>query len=78
MATYIFGIGGTGARVLRSLTMLLASGVEGTSTNNEIIPVIIDYDGDNGDTKLTQDILENYQRINRMCYGTRTHDEHFF
>lgn len=78
MATYIFGIGGTGARVLRSLTMLLASGVKGSSTNNEIVPVIIDYDGDNGDTKLTQDILENYQLINRMCYGTRTHDEHFF
>ena len=25
---YIFGIGGTGSRVLRSLTMLLAAGVD--------------------------------------------------
>jgi len=39
---YIFGIGGTGARVLKSLTMLLASGVEcGVDT---IVPIIIDRD----------------------------------
>ena len=46
MKTFVFGIGGTGARVLRSLTLLLASGVECKST---IVPVIIDPDLNNGD-----------------------------
>lgn len=68
MRTFVFAIGGTGARVLRSLTMLLAAGVKGTSTKNEIIPIIIDYDVDNGDTNRTQDILECYQRIHRDAY----------
>ena len=68
MKTFIFAIGGTGVRVLKSLTMLLASGVKGTSTDNEIIPIVIDYDGDNGDTNLTQDILERYQMIHENAY----------
>ena len=39
---YLFGIGGTGSRVIRSLTMLLASGVDaGVDT---IVPVLIDPD----------------------------------
>lgn len=80
MRTFIFAIGGTGVRVLKSLTMLLASGVKGTSTDNEIIPIVIDYDGDNGDTKLTQDILECYQKIHERVYKgeKKSHKEHFF
>ena len=80
MKTFIFAIGGTGVRVLKSLTMLLASGVKGTSTDNEIIPIVIDYDGDNGDTKLTQDILECYQKIHENAYKEKkqSHQEHFF
>ena len=35
---YIFGIGGTGARVLRSLTMLLASGVSLGSKIDTVVP----------------------------------------
>ena len=35
---YVFGIGGTGSRVIRSLTMLLAAGVE---CNDTIVPIII-------------------------------------
>ena len=41
MKTFVFGIGGTGARVLRSLTLLLASGVE---CKSDIVPIIIDPD----------------------------------
>lgn len=80
MRTYIFAIGGTGARVLRSLTMLLASGVEGTDTEKEIIPIVIDYDGDNGDTERTQDVLEKYQKIHSAAYGNKIldHQEHYF
>ena len=39
---YIFGIGGTGSRVIKSLTMLLASGVQMDS--DAIVPIIIDLD----------------------------------
>ena len=37
---FVFGIGGTGARVLRSLTMRMASGVE--VGVDEICPILID------------------------------------
>lgn len=46
---FLFAIGGTGARVVRSLTMMLASGVDGLDSSTEIVPIIIDYDLSNGD-----------------------------
>lgn len=70
MNTYIFAIGGTGARVLRSLTILLAAGCKGTSAKDIIIPVIIDYDTENGSTRQAQDLLECYQRIHDAAYKT--------
>ncbi len=59
---YIFGIGGTGSRVIKSLTMLLAAGVEIPNTT-EIVPIIIDPDRTNGDLQRTMDILRRYQTI---------------
>ena len=59
---FIFGIGGTGARVIKSLTMLLASGVK-SENNFEIVPIIIDPHKDNEDLKRTVTTLNNYQRI---------------
>ena len=44
---YVFGIGGTGARVLRSFTMMMAAGVR--LGVDEIIPIIIDPDASNAD-----------------------------
>ena len=35
---YVFGIGGTGARVLRSFTMMLAAGVK--VGVDEVVPII--------------------------------------
>lgn len=61
---YIFGIGGTGARVIRSLTMLLASGVELGGGIDAIIPVIIDPDKSNGDLTRTIRLLKDYKFIN--------------
>jgi len=58
---YIFAIGGTGARVLKSLTFLLASGVECKA--DIIVPIIIDPDAANGDVSKTTDILRLYQNI---------------
>ncbi|MBU1821428.1 MAG: hypothetical protein KKG00_07950, partial [Bacteroidetes bacterium] len=61
---FIFAIGGTGSRVLKSLTMLLASGVKPDSrTDFEIIPIIIDPHKSNEDLKRTARMLGNYQTI---------------
>ena len=60
MKTFVFGIGGTGARVLRSLTLLLASGVECKST---IVPVIIDPDLNNGDLTRTVSLMQRYTAV---------------
>jgi len=68
MATYIFAIGGTGSRVLRSLVMLSAAGSRGTGTAQEIVPIIFDYDAQNGDLKSTDTLLMQYQKIHRKAY----------
>lgn len=79
MSTYIFAIGGSGARVLRSLTMLLASGCKGTAANNEIIANIIDYDSTNGDTNRTQKVMETYHYLHNNAYMNGDTDiEQFF
>lgn len=65
MRVFIFGIGGTGARVLRSLTMLLASGVKINQRALTVIPIVIDTDAHNGDTARTRDVLRNYYTIRK-------------
>lgn len=59
---YVFAIGGSGSRVLRSLTMLLSSGVH---TDYEIVPMIVDPDQSNGDLVRTVDIMRSYENIIR-------------
>jgi len=61
---YIFGIGGTGSRVLKSLAMLLASGIEMPNIT-DIIPIIVDPDNGNGDLQRTLNIISNYQKLHR-------------
>ena len=58
---YVFGIGGTGARVLKSLSFLLAAGVRCNSSS--VIPMLIDPDAANGDVNKTVDILQRYESI---------------
>ena len=61
---FIFAIGGTGSRVLKSLAMLLASGIKPRShTEFEIVPIIIDPHKSNDDLKRTERLLGNYQAI---------------
>ena len=61
---FIFAIGGTGSRVLKSLTMLLAAGVKPeTATEFEIVPIIIDPHKANKDLMRAVRLLDNYQRI---------------
>ena len=57
---FVFGIGGTGARVLRSLTMLLMAGVKTNNNIDEIIPIVIEKDSTNGDMARTTRIINNY------------------
>lgn len=64
---FIFAIGGTGARVLRSFTMLLASGQESLK-NFDVYPIILDYDEENGDTKIAVRCLENYNKIHNIVW----------
>ena len=60
MNLYVFAIGGSGSRVLRSLTMLLAAGVK---MESKIIPIIIDPDVSNGDLDRTVSCLRQYEEI---------------
>ena len=60
---YVFAIGGTGARVLRSLTMLLAAGVD--CGVNTIVPIIIDRDLSNKDLARTKLLIEDYILVNK-------------
>lgn len=57
---YVFGIGGTGARVIRSLAFLLSAGVK---CDSEIVPIIIDPDLNNGDLTRTVELLHKYQAV---------------
>lgn len=65
---FIFGIGGTGERVLRSLTMLLAAGVPAFD-NYEIYPIIVDYDQKNADKGRTAKLLMEYQAIHNAAFS---------
>lgn len=64
---YVFGIGGTGARVIKSLAFLLASGVKLNSTIDTVVPVIIDPDQGNGDLTRTKQLLDLYIKINKKA-----------
>jgi len=66
--TFVFGIGGTGARVMRALTMLLASGTK-LAHNGKIIPIIVDVDAENEDTSRTIKALDLYKKIRAAAYG---------
>lgn len=78
---FLFAVGGTGARVLRSFTMLIASGLQGFDSSTEIVPIIIDHDRQCGDKKRATDTLDTYQNINRALYpngNTVSYVDHFF
>ena len=60
---FLFGIGGTGARVVKSLTFMLASGCKLPGGVKTLVPILIDPDTANGDLNRTKDILRLYQSI---------------
>lgn len=73
---YVFGIGGTGSRVLRSLTMLLASGVD--CKVDTIVPIIIDPDDSGADKTRTIDLMNQYMSIRSKLEFNGNNTNHFF
>ncbi len=73
---FIFGIGGTGVRVIKSLVMLLAAGVD--MNVSEVVPVIVDPHQSNSDLKRTIDLLENYQAVQNKLQVGSSHDRSGF
>jgi hypothetical protein len=68
---FVFAIGGTGSRVLKSLTMLMAAGVKPEGDREfEIVPIIIDPHRTNEDLNRTERLLSDYQGIvNKIGLG---------
>ena len=73
---FVFGIGGTGSRVLRSLTMMLASGVK--VGVDEIVPIIIDPDTSNADLTRTVSLLNKYSAIRSNLQFSVGNESRFF
>lgn len=73
---YVFGIGGTGSRVLRSLTMMLASGVKISAS--EIVPIIIDPDQANADLTRTITLMNDYAQIHSKLTFSEGNKNQFF
>lgn len=84
MRLFLFAIGGTGSRVLKSLLMLSAAGVRPLDENGkavrdlEIVPVIIDPHKANEDLKRTEALLNDYREIRRKLYGNDPNADGFF
>ena len=72
---YIFAIGGSGSRVLRSLCMLMSSGI---TSSSDIVPMIIDPDTSNGDLDRTVSLLRLYETIhNDLKFSDITKNKFF-
>ena len=73
---YVFGIGGTGARVLRSFTMMLAAGVK--VSVDEVVPIIIDPDASNADLTRTVALMNNYRAVRNELSFSQGNETSFF
>lgn len=73
---YVFGIGGTGARVLRSFTMLLAAGI-GVQAD-DIVPIIIDPDASNADLTRTVQLMNTYRAVHSTLSFSQGVSTNFF
>lgn len=73
---YVFGIGGTGSRVLKSLTMLLAAGVE--CKVGSIVPIIIDPDDAAADLTRTVETMKKYNAVREKLDFTVSCKNQFF
>lgn len=73
---YVFGIGGTGSRVIRALTMLLAAGSDCKA--EAIVPIIIDPDDSAADMTRTVELMENYRAVREKLSFSQVSQNRFF
>ena len=73
---YVFGIGGTGSRVLKALTMLLSSGVECAA--DTIVPIIIDPDDSAADKTRAVAAMNRYMSVRSKLDFTAADQNRFF
>lgn len=67
---FVFCIGGTGIRVMKSITMLMASGM---STNGyTVVPIIIDPHLDLEEKKNLHSLIDNYEKIYKESINNGT------
>ena len=74
---YIFGIGGTGSRVLRAFTYLLGAGVK-VNGYNEVVPIVVDADSTSGDKTDAVKLMETYQKLYNHADHTEAADPNGF
>ena len=73
---YVFGIGGTGSRVLRSLTMLLAAGAD--TYGYDIVPIVIDPDHANGNLTQNITLMDEYVTIRNYLTFAGSNGNRYF
>lgn len=73
---FLFGIGGTGSRVIKSLVLMSASGVDIQA--NAIVPIIIDPDFANADLTRTIEQIKTYSAIRKSLDFTASSNNKFF
>lgn len=73
---YIFGIGGTGSRVLRSFTMMMSAGVQIGA--DSVVPIVIDPDASNADVNRTVALMNNYQAVRSELSFVNSEKTRFF
>ena len=73
---YIFGIGGTGSRVLRSFTMMMAAGVK--IGVDEVVPIIVDPDASNADLTRTVALMNTYRSVREGLNFSQQDETPFF
>ena len=84
MRLFLFAIGGTGARVLKSVVMLAMAGVRPLDeagnplTDFELVPVMIDPHRAGADNKRTEALLADYRQVRQSLYGSALNAEGFF
>ena len=69
MQLFLFGIGGSGARIIRSFVHLLASGAN-LGSITKVVPIIIDTDSNNGDKEITLNTINSYIETRNELYKT--------
>lgn len=74
---FIFAVGGTGARVMKSLTMLMSTGA---LSNYEVVPILVDFDTHNGNLNQTLKLMRMYEGIHEKSYDNCNpmHNEGYF